>query len=186
MNISKILVAGSTIITQNVVNYLQQYDYDLVGYVPSKNPTFPGKINLPEMSFYDVDQYDLILSIQYDRKVRTDKLGFNLHTGLLPEYGGLDILTHTIMDGARFQGLTFHKMTDKYDYGPIISWITYPVFGHDTVESLYKRMMWMAGPFAHSCFDILQSMNVEDIDNCVSQEPTLLKRTGEPAPNITF
>ena len=67
MVIKKILILGSTYLTELVINKIK-HNYDLVGYVPSIKPTKKGCIDLPlgKMSTY----CDIKLSIQYDRIVK--------------------------------------------------------------------------------------------------------------------
>ena len=95
---------------------------------------------------------DIKLSVQYDKIIKDTDKCFNVHTGLLPEYGGTNILDYTIQNGEYQQGLTFHKMTDKLDFGPIISKITYPVFPEDKAFDLYHEASKLPGApwFAHS------------------------------------
>ena len=168
----KILIYGSTYITQLVVEELKD-DYDLVGYVPNKNPVFKGEIGLP-LAKRGV-RYDIALSIQYDQKIKA-KNGFNLHTGLLPEYGGCDILLHTLINKEPKQGLTFHKMTDKFDYGPIISKITYPVFKKDTALDLYKRLCLLAPKFTRVALKLLEEIGLKNVDKCEKYFPIIYKR----------
>lgn len=171
----RILILGSTFLTELVVNELKKNEYNLVGYVPNSNrSTVPGRIPLDEKTL-DCD-YDLALSIQYDSLIEPSEKTFNVHTGLLPRFGGLDILRHTINEREREQGLTFHRMTDTYDFGPIVGKITYPVLPNDTEKDLYKRMCVVAPPFVVSCLRLLKNMSMEDVDGCVSEEPRLLER----------
>lgn len=173
MRINKILILGSTALTEKVVDALIDH-YNLVGYVPSKNPTLEGKINLPQVGI-DKD-CDIKISIQYDKLVKDVKNCFNLHTGLLPDYGGTNILSYTIKNKEKNQGLTFHKMGSEIDYGPIISKITYPVFPEDDELKLYKRMINIAPNFILSCLNLLKIMSKTDIKQCQKIKPFLYKR----------
>ena len=138
MVIRNILILGSTFLTELVVRKLKG-EYNLIGYVPSINPTKSGNINLP---LVDIDiECDIKLSIQYDKIIKDTDKCYNVHTGLLPNYGGTNILDYTIRNGEFEQGLTFHKMTENLDYGPIISKITYPVFKKESAYDLYKRIL---------------------------------------------
>ena len=72
MVVNKVLILGSTLLTELVVNKLKD-KYELVGYVPSVNPTREGKIDLPIVDM-DTD-CDIKLSVQYDKIIKdTDKL----------------------------------------------------------------------------------------------------------------
>lgn len=182
MKFNKILILGSTYLTQLVVQRLLNTKYELVGYVPSRRTPIDGNIPLPEVSIES--DCDIILSVQYDRYIENPQNIYNLHTGLLPDYGGLDILRHTIEENVKEQGVTFHKMTDKYDYGPIISKITYPVFENDTIKSLYKRQCSVVPDFVISCLTLLENMNEEDINKCNTEEPRLMDRVYQKTPFV--
>ena len=157
-----------------VVQRLLNTRYELVGHVPSRRTTVSGNIPLPEV---DIDSdCDIILSVQYDSLIKSNLKTFNLHTGLLPEFGGLDILRHTLNEGKREQGLTFHRMTDEYDHGPIVSKITYPVLPEDTETSLYIKQCSIAPSFVVSCLKLISGMTVENVSKCIMEPPRILER----------
>ena len=171
----RVLILGSSYLTELSVKYLlDKNEYDLIGYVPCKSTTVFGDIPLEQV---DIDtECDIKLSLQYDQYVKDTKNAYNLHTGLLPEYGGRDILDHTIKNGDREQGLTFHKMTERMDYGSIISKITYPVFKNDTSFDLYQRMLSIAPCFVHSSLQLLESLDGEQIESCYKYPPRMYNR----------
>jgi len=166
----KILILGSTFLTQLVVERLKE-SFDLVGYVPSEKPIFRGEVLLPEVSVNE--PCDIKLSIQYDKKLKDTRHAYNLHTGLLPDFGGCDILYHSIKQEVTEQGLTFHSMTPSFDKGGIISTITYPVFDGDTVLDLYKRVCAIAPDFTVSCLNLLDKVNKARL---FSYDPIIYKR----------
>lgn len=170
----KIIILGSSYLTELAVERLKGF-YDLVGYIPSKSPTFPGNISLPVLDNMDVE-HDIKLSIQYDRKLSDIKNAYNVHTGLLPEYGGLDILAHTLVNGDHEQGVTFHKMVESYDAGPIVSKITYPVFADDTCLDLYARLSCVLPGFVHSSVELLRELTNEQVDSCYKYPPRMYRR----------
>tara|TARA_Y100000004_G_scaffold162487_1_gene191269 strand:+ start:1189 stop:1746 length:558 start_codon:yes stop_codon:yes gene_type:complete len=173
MVIKDILILGSTYLTELCVNMLKD-EYNLVGYVPSYNPTMRGIINLPKV---DIEtKCDIKLSIQYDRIVENTDNCFNVHTGLLPDYGGTNILDYAIQNKAIEQGLTLHKMTDKIDYGPIISKITYPIIEGDTSYDLYKRLIRVGPHFVLASIKLLENMDDKNVSKCYSKKPTMYKR----------
>jgi len=173
MVIKDILILGSTYLTELCVEELKKH-YNVVGYVPSVNATREGIIDLPQV---DIDtNCDIKLSIQYDVIIKNTEKCFNVHTGLLPEYGGTNVLDYAILNKAREQGLTLHKVTDKLDYGPIISKITYPILEGDTSYDLYKRLVEVGPHFVLSGLKLLEKMKEEDIDKCYKIKPTLYKR----------
>ena len=171
----KILLYGASHLA--AVSYERvKNEFDFVGHIPSRNARIPGIIDLPVVEHPKDCPHDIKLSIQYDKKIFDYKNAFNVHTGLLPEWGGGDILYHTIKNGEYEQGITFHKMTDKFDYGPIISKITYPVFEGDSVVDLYERMTNIIPSFVHSSLKLLESVGLENIDKCYKQVPKIFKR----------
>ena len=173
MVIDKILILGSTYLTELVINKLKD-KYELVGYVPSVNPTREGNIDLP---IVDINtECDIKLSVQYDKIIKDTEKCFNVHTGLLPEYGGTNILDYTIQNNEYEQGLTFHKMTENLDYGPIISKITYPVFPTDTSFDLYQRLLKVGPNFVASSLELLKETSQDEIELCHMERPTLYKR----------
>lgn len=173
MKINNILILGSTRLTEATVNLLRN-SYHLVGYVPSKNPTVKGDILLPEVSIDS--ECDIKLSIQYDQKVEDTDNCFNVHTGLLPEYGGTNLLSYTLQNKETEQGLTFHKMTEQLDFGPIISKTSYPVLPTDDVADLYQRVLTVGPTFVLSSLLLLETFSEEQVEACHKETPTMYKR----------
>lgn len=175
----KILIYGSTQLTEHVVRALKTDGHKIIGYLPNKKATVPGVVDARDLTGIpkaEFEEYDIALSLQYDQKIKDLDRCFNLHTGLLPEYGGCDILYHTLKNGAKEQGLTFHKITEKFDRGPIISKMTYPVLKTDTVISLYCRMLMIAPRFTAQAIHILQDIDMSKVDECFVADPTIYYR----------
>lgn len=169
----KILIFGSTYLSAIATEYLvNQSDYEIVGHVPNKKRiTIPGKMTVPVVS--EDSACDVILSLNYDQKIKNTDKSFNVHTGLLPEYGGVDIFYHTIKNKPLEQGLTFHKITKFFDYGPIISKITYPVLPEDTIDILYKRMTKIFPLFVLSSLKLLENIPWDDLTKCPMIKPKI-------------
>ena len=173
MRVKNILILGSTLLTELCVNRIKE-SYKLVGFIPSRNPTKQGRIDLPEV---DINEpCDIKLSIQYDRMIKEVNNSFNLHTGLLPRYGGTNLLDYSLKNQEVEQGLTLHKMTDKLDYGPIISKMTYPIFPEEKAVDLYHRALTIAPEFLLSSLGLLESLTENQVDSCHKEEPTIYKR----------
>jgi methionyl-tRNA formyltransferase len=171
MEIKKILIYGSSHLTKETCNLLENH-YELVGHIPSKNPVIGSEMTLPIVD-ESVD-HDIKLSLQYNRRLLNLENAFNVHTGLLPEWGGTDILYHTLKENSKEQGLTFHKMTEIFDKGPIISKMTYPVFKEDTMVELYGRLIQIAPVFVLGSLKLLESITT--VDECYSETPQMYKR----------
>jgi len=173
MLIKKILIYGSSSLTRDTVEVLKDH-YDLVGHIPSHNPVVGGKVNLPVVD--DSIEHDIKLSLQYNRKLHNIENAYNVHTGLLPMWGGTDILYHTIKEGAKEQGITFHKMSNEYDYGPIVSKIAYSVIPGDTMIDLFDRMHYIFPQFTLASLKLLESLTEEQVNNLPRSRPRLFKR----------
>jgi hypothetical protein len=174
MKIEKILIYGSSSLAEKTIPVLEE-EYDLVGHIPSENPVIAGKIDLPVAD--ESTEHDIKLSLQYNRRIDNIDNAFNVHTGLLPMYGGVDILYHTIKAfGVYEQGITFHKMSRDFDYGQIISKVTYPATSCSTVFDLYKRLDSVFPNFVLSSLKLLEVLSEDDIDRCYAEKPRIFKR----------
>jgi len=67
-------------------------------------------------------------------------------------------------------------MTERLDYGPIISKITYPVFKEDKAFDLYQRLLKVGPNFVLSSLKLLEELDEMEIDKCKMIKPTLYKR----------
>lgn len=172
----KILILGSTLLTEKVVEKLKTTEFELVGHIPSHDPYIKGNINLPTIQDEQACYHDIKLSIQYDKKILEYHNAYNIHTGILPLWGGRDLMYHTLREQEPEQGLTFHKMTDQFDYGPIISKITYPVLPSDTEIELYGRQITIAPDFAYSSLKLLDKIGLNAADGCYMKAPRLFKK----------
>tara|TARA_R110000803_G_C11837891_1_gene304202 strand:- start:22 stop:609 length:588 start_codon:yes stop_codon:yes gene_type:complete len=171
MEIKKILIYGSTYLTKVTCDLLENH-YELVGHIPSNNPVIGSEMTLPIVD--ESVNHDIKLSLQYNRRLLNLENAFNVHTGLLPEWGGTDILYHTLKENSKEQGLTFHKMTEIFDKGPIISKMTYPVFKEDTMVELYGRLIQIAPAFVLGSLKLLESITT--VDECYAETPQMYKR----------
>ena len=108
------------------------------------------------------------------------KNAYNVHTGLLPSWGGVDILYHTVKNRNESyifeQGITFHKMTEKLDYGPIISKLSYPIIDNDTIITLYDRITQCFPSFVLSSLKLLETFGIKQVSECYKEKPRIFKR----------
>jgi hypothetical protein len=184
-----ILIYGSAYMTALAEQSLMLAGHTVMGHVPCANPSFRGKMLSPVVpaEYVHTVPYDIALSVFYDRRVERLDAAYNIHPGLLPRWGGCDILYHTIRLGARQQGLTLHKMVYQFDRGPIISRITYPVFEGDRPVNLYKRIYDILPGFVVSCVPLLLSIpefppaptNVRYFRRGQNVDPTLFRTYGD-------
>ena len=64
----------------------------------------------------------------------------NVHPSLLPLYRGSTPVQTAILNGDKTTGVTFIKLDEQTDHGPIISQISEPIHEDDTAETLYQRL----------------------------------------------
>jgi len=174
-----ILIFGNTYLSAKCCEALSCAGHYLLGYVPNVNPpTVPGKMPIPKAGDWVIlcGEFDFVLSIQYDERILLTSPAYNVHTGLLPEWGGMDILYHTLRLGAREQGLTFHRVTPTFDEGPILSKMTYPVLPGDTIVDLYERLATIAPGFTVAAVDLLLAIGQDRAMGCQRCRPNMFRR----------
>lgn len=64
----------------------------------------------------------------------------NIHPSLLPKYRGASPAQSAIIAGEKQTGITFIKMDEKLDHGPIIYQEKEKILENDTAETLYQRL----------------------------------------------
>lgn len=179
----KVLIYGSTLLTQKAVELLKTAapEVDLVGFVKSRNPTVAGKVALTEVQEEALPKHDIKLILGYDLYIKDWQNCYNVHPGLLPEYGGCDILHHTVVNKDTQQGLTFQKTEADWDSGPIISKIGYTVLPTDTVMDLYTRTLSIYPAFVLSALKLLTSLPPGFVDGLPKAPTPCIYRRGKIA-----
>ncbi|WP_255150848.1 methionyl-tRNA formyltransferase [Halorarius halobius] len=64
----------------------------------------------------------------------------NLHGSLLPNYRGRATAFWPLYYGDDRTGVTAHRMTDRFDAGPVIERRAFPIEDDDTVDSVYRKL----------------------------------------------
>lgn len=150
----RILIYGSSYLTELCEGSLMDEGHTIVGHVPCKAPAFPGQMKSP-LVFTPPPGYgpfwDIALSILYDRKITWLKDTYNIHPGLLPRWGGCDILYHTITEGAHEQGMTFHMLDEGFDTGRVLRSQSWWVRPGSKIVDLYQRLCHRMPTFAVQC-----------------------------------
>ena len=77
----------------------------------------------------------------------------NRHSAMLPSYGGLYPVFHSIADNNKFSGVTIHKMTEKIDEGEILA--------QQAVENIDNNL----SKIYKKCFEISANLILIGIDN---------------------
>lgn len=190
MKVQRILIYGSSFMTEAVLQKLHGH-VEIVGIVPNRESYAFNCEDLVRQDvhpYYPVltqdeitdDMYDIAISIQYDQIIKNINRAFNLHTGLLPEWGGAGILHHTLESGTSLQGLTLHTMTDQLDTGKIIVQCSYPVYDDDEIVDLYLKALGEAPDLLVRGLAYIITATEEQIDKLTTVCPTLYRRKDIP------
>ena len=113
--------------------------------VPLKRfPKEEFKTNLK--SWLNQAQPDLVLVFGCGYKLPSELFGipkfgfYNIHFSLLPAYRGSSPVFWQIKKGETITGVTIHKVTDKYDSGPMLAQQQISVSQGETLGLLYGRL----------------------------------------------
>ena len=93
----------------------------------------------------EAEGYDILLSFRSksilpEPLLKAPKVGaFNLHTGPLPEYAGLNVASWAICNGETEHGVTLHWMEAGIDTGPIAFESRFPIEPDETGLSLTSK-----------------------------------------------
>lgn len=104
-----------------------------------------AKEHLPEgVELTDIYQADIVISVMYDglfseEFLKSKKVCYNFHPGLLPEYRGSGAYSWAIINGEKRTGVTLHVIDKDIDHGPIIEKRDFPIFPSSTAEELFFR-----------------------------------------------
>lgn len=93
---------------------------------------------------------DVFFAAEYPWKIPIPEnlnYSINLHPTLLPEGRGPTPLTWLILNNKRCAGITFHKMTDKFDSGDILLQKGIPLSKGETFETLLAKL-FLEAPIA--------------------------------------
>lgn len=88
---------------------------------------------------------DLLLSIVAGQRLPPALLesatdAVNLHGSLLPDYRGRATAFWPLYYGDDRTGVTAHRMTERFDAGPILTQQEFPLSPTDTVDSVYRKL----------------------------------------------
>ncbi len=136
----KIIFLGTPPFIQPVLNKLEE-KFEVVGKIREpkqwSNETIEQLNNLgPDL--FVVAAYGQILPGEL---LSIPKFGaINIHPSLLPKYRGPSPIQSAILNGDAKTGVTFIKMDEELDHGPIIYQFEETILENDTFESLAKRL----------------------------------------------
>lgn len=111
-----------------------------------QKPGIIAECCLKLLELYEIErgENDVLLSLQYDRYIKTDELSkynvaLNLHNAKLPEYGGFNTLHWELHNQEETHTSTLHWITEKIDGGPIAYQKSISIQKDDTVKMVYAR-----------------------------------------------
>ncbi|MCU4173857.1 formyltransferase family protein [Carboxylicivirga sp. N1Y90] len=130
----KLLILGNGQPVQMIINSFLKEDIKVVNV--EQDRTLPDtqqdefaqylsdkNIGLNTLNNLDDADYDIVLSMNYNRIIQVDKFSdkilVNLHMGLLPMYRGNNANAWAVINGEKEVGYTLHEISDVLDGGAI-------------------------------------------------------------------
>ena len=113
---------------------------------------------------------DLLLSFHYRKKISVDIINsplyksVNLHPSLLPKYAGCFSSVWAIFNGEKKTGITYHKMTNKFDDGNIILQKRLSIRKNDTAFSLFYKLLHLSFLHLNEVFDLIFNKKFEGVE----------------------
>ena len=92
-----------------------------------------------------LEDSDLIVVASYGRILTKDELeipkygAINIHPSKLPKYRGSSPIQNQILDRVKESAITFIKMDEEVDHGPIIASLPFEILESDTFESAINK-----------------------------------------------
>lgn len=123
---------------------------------------------------------DLLLSVVAGQRLPAELLdaasdAVNLHGSLLPKYRGRATAFWPLYYGDDRTGVTAHRMTPRFDAGPILERRSFPIDGSATVDSVYRNL---AATGAALAVDLLD--RYPDLPDAVPNDTTAADYHGLP------
>ena len=135
---------------------------DLIDFCNNKNVKFSTeKITVNNLPFLP----NVITSIYYRYIIDPEIINivnnkiFNLHPSFLPEYRGCSSLTWAMINGESHCGFTYHYIQKEVDKGNIILQMEEKIYGFDTQQSLYSRIMFKSLEYFNEVLDMVINGN---------------------------
>lgn len=160
-----VVVFGDLPVATKIVQYLQTMDDVHISVVignKSPNNNDPWKdtpllydyaiearleiLTLDDISTkYEDNYFTLGMSCRFSKIIKLDVLSkfkngiLNMHGGLLPEFGGLYSVNHTLLTHSKVGGGTIHYIDESVDTGEIVKRAEFDVCDDDTAYSLFQK-----------------------------------------------
>ena len=127
---------GQKILKSPVHNYAEKFNLKI------KTPENLKK----EENFIKTTEFDLGIVVAYGQIIpksilESCKLGFiNIHASLLPKYRGAAPIQRSLINLEKFTGISFMKLNNVLDSGPIFNQYKIPINKTDNSETLSKKL----------------------------------------------
>lgn len=108
-------------------------------------PVLGEKVTNEDLVHLKSQGLELLISGCYPHKIPVENLPdyhFNIHASLLPDGRGPHPLSDCILNGKDKTGITFHKISDKWDQGDILLQREIPVLRTDTHNTLELKAVY--------------------------------------------
>ena len=106
---------------------------------------------------------------------------FNLHASLLPQYRGAAPINWAIINGERETGVTTFFIKHEIDTGNIILQEKEPIYDHDSVGTLYERLMVKGANLVVKTVEAIRddayTLQEQLTAECTHHAPKLFKET---------
>jgi methionyl-tRNA formyltransferase len=103
----------------------------------------------------------------------------NVHTGLLPQYRGANVLNWVLVNGESETGVTIHVIDEGIDTGPIVMRRQVPITDDDTVVTLRDRLLAEIGPMLGEVLPLVAAGSVQTFAQDEAQARYWPRRTPE-------
>lgn len=116
-----------------------------------KDPMFPHRLRQ--------QQFDLLVSVRSryivpQAVIDAPRIGaFNLHTGPLPQYAGINVINWAIYNGELRHAVTVHHLTNRIDGGSIAYQTEFPIEPTESAAQLTRKCFKHAMPLLIELID---------------------------------
>ncbi len=165
----KILVASSSPLAKDLLNYIKNSDHQLLGGISSPDRAsgrgqsvssndfasycqeigvtcYKPSTNEELADILQKTQAELVITLAYGRLIKTSELQIpkhgwlNVHFSLLPRWRGAAPVQRAIAAGDEQSGVTVFKLEQGLDTGPIYSTLSYPLNDRSRSDEVLKDL----------------------------------------------
>jgi methionyl-tRNA formyltransferase len=143
-----------------------------------KSPEFHKELNSYQPNLFVVVAFRMLPEIVWSMPEHGT---FNLHASLLPQYRGAAPLNWAIINGERETGVTTFFIKHEIDTGNIILQEKEPIYDHDSVGTLYERLMVKGANLVVKTVEAIRddayTLQEQLTAECTRHAPKLFKET---------